>query len=131
MKHEASVGENGEQDGNNKIDKAGKPGDGDDDDSWCPLFMNGLPSDFSTNPSLAALASLLDSDDDDDATLYKKKTSNQIRTVAKPKAGGGKVLTKKTRSGRAANPYPVEKRPEKKPSLGEAQLFLQMWKISK
>jgi hypothetical protein len=28
-----------------------------------PLFMDGLPSDFSSNPALAALASLLEEDD--------------------------------------------------------------------
>jgi hypothetical protein len=34
--------------------------DGDSNTSVCPLFMQGLPQNFSTNPQLAAIASLLE-----------------------------------------------------------------------
>jgi hypothetical protein len=49
--------------------------EGDDDDdndndsetnNMCPLFMNGLPKNFASNPQLAAIASLMNDDDDDD-----------------------------------------------------------------
>jgi hypothetical protein len=33
--------------------------------SWCPLFMEGLPTDFASNPQLADIASLLEDDDAD------------------------------------------------------------------
>jgi hypothetical protein len=36
----------------------------DEGDELCPLFMQGLPRDFSTNVKLAALASLMDDDSD-------------------------------------------------------------------
>jgi len=38
---------------------------GDDNEATCPLFMEGLPRDFSSNPALAALASLLEEDEGD------------------------------------------------------------------
>lgn len=129
MKHESSDGEDDELDGTNKVSVDSK-GDSrlGSDESWCPLFMNGLPSDFSTNPSLAALTSLIDGDDDDSKKI--PVAASESRTLlAEPKAGGGKVPKRATR--RTAKPYPARKRTEKSSSLGEAQLFLKMWKLSK
>lgn len=40
-------------------------GDSDSGSITCPLFMDGLPSNFATNPQLAAIASLMDGDEDD------------------------------------------------------------------
>ena len=77
----------------------------------CPLFMSGLPSDFASNPSLAAIASLLgDEEYDSDVDVSKVRKglrqggpdNNTARgekaigaaaaaAAAKPRAGGGKV----------------------------------------
>jgi hypothetical protein len=85
----------------------------------CPLFMTGLPKDFSTNPGLAAIASLLE--DDEERVEIKEKRRN---LELKPSVGGGKV--KRNKKSRATNsPYPDKK----KASLGEAELFLKMWKL--
>jgi hypothetical protein len=93
----------------------------------CPLFMEGLPTDFSSNPALAALASLLDSDEE------KERKKEERKIASKAKAGGGKVVSVKTRSYRAEAPYNArdgsEKQKDKEASVGEAQLFLGMWKI--
>jgi len=45
-------------------------GDDDDDDDICPLFMDGLPKNFASNPQLAAIASLLNDEDGDDDNDY-------------------------------------------------------------
>jgi hypothetical protein len=124
----------------------------------CPLFMTGLPMDFSTNPQLAALASLLnddDSDDDDDDKdgVGGNKKSDQDkrldgggggagrfkRDIMPTPRSGGKVRMEKSRSIRRsqgapyAKPTPAlkeeTKKKKEKASLGEAQLFLNMWKL--
>jgi hypothetical protein len=98
-----------------------------EEEAFCPLFMEGLPQDFSTNPTLAAIASLLQDDDkeDDRDTAQEKKAE----IAARP--GGGKLSRAKGRSNRQKNsPYASAKTKAKKPtSLGEAQLFLKMWKL--
>jgi hypothetical protein len=125
----------------------------------CPLFMTGLPKDFSTNPQLAALASLLDDDDDDDDEddgVDNKKSDQDKRQLDNggctrsagrfktdmpmTRGGGGKVRLKKSRAGRRSQGAPYVKpaktllgeetnKKEKAASLGEAQLFLNMWKL--
>jgi hypothetical protein len=104
--------------------------DDDDDDVTCPLFMEGLPSDFSKNPQLAALASLLEEDDKDDNEQEARDLKSKKEGAA-PQAGGGKVRSVKTRQRRKAVPYPAkEKKPSKKEaSVSEAHLFLKMWKL--
>jgi len=81
----------------------------------CPLFMSGLPSDFASNPSLAAIASLLgDEEYDSDVDIRKvrrkglRAKDGDSKTVsgdgtaagkvaavaaatAKPRVGGGKI----------------------------------------
>jgi hypothetical protein len=97
----------------------------DECEETCPLFMDGLPSDFSSNPQLAALASLINDDDDDEKTGI----SNGVVAVTGPK-GGGKVDRKsQRRAQRHDAPYlkPTKKGPSA--SLGEAQLFLKMWSL--
>jgi hypothetical protein len=138
---------------------------------YCPLFMTGLPRDFSTNPQLAALASLLEEDDDDenddgdaetaavddddDKMSSGDKDSGAVavvvvgrskKPVTMPSKGGGKVRVEKSRAGRRSQeaPYSSNKpapssgdeanQKEKQQmtcaaSLGEAQLFLNMWKL--
>jgi hypothetical protein len=101
----------------------------DDDDITCPLFMEGLPSDFSKNPHLAALASLLEEEDKDDHD--KARDVKSKKESAAPQAGGGKVRSVNTRQRRKAVPYPQnDKKPSKKEaSVSEAHLFLKMWKL--
>ena len=91
----------------------------------CPLFMEGLPSNFTSNPGLAAMASLMQDNGDDDE-------SKKIMDL--PKVGGGKVnCTSSNRLRRRNTPYSVilGTKPKKKAqvSTGEAQLFLKMWKL--
>ena len=101
----------------------------DKEEPLCPLFMEGLPRDFSSNPTLLAIASLLEEDDDDNNK--KKESSTPARPVAAPKLGGGKLRSVQNRTRRAAaSPYPKQNKPPKKEaSMGEAQLFLKLWKL--
>ena len=79
--------------------------------STCPLFMSGLPSDFASNPSLAAIASLLgDEEYDSDVDIRKVRrkgfraedddsktvsgggaAAGKAAAAAKPRVGGGKI----------------------------------------
>jgi hypothetical protein len=96
----------------------------------CPLFMDGLPSDFAQNSALAAIASLID--DDISVEDFKgKKKGLQLSTVDF-KSGGGKVNTTGKRNNHS--PYSKEKGKRKNgdkiaTTPGEVQLFLNMWKI--
>ena len=128
----------------------------------CPLFMSGLPSDFASNPSLAAIASLL-GDEEYDSDVDVSKVRKGLRqggqdnhtasgggkgaaaaAAAKPRAGGGKVggagaarrnnkSGSKKKSGSHHRPYPTSDKKKgetkQKASVGEAQLFLNMWKL--
>jgi hypothetical protein len=110
-------------------DDNGETADGGDHE--CPLFMDGLPSDFATNPQLAAIASLLESDDDDPEKRQKPPV-NLGYSARQPQAGGGKARSIKCRVRRQAlmSHYPLPDKPKPmKPTLGEAHLFLKMWKI--
>jgi hypothetical protein len=97
----------------------------------CPLFMEGLPSDFSTSPSLAALASLLDEDDNDEDC--KNIAEGESKVMPKTAPGGGKVRSTKSRKSRIGRlPYQrlgSKKKHENEATIGEAQLFLKMWKL--
>jgi hypothetical protein len=103
----------------------------DQDIITCPLFMEGLPSDFSKNPHLAALASLLEEDEKDSDEEARHVDVEGKKESAAPKAGGGKARPVKTRQRRKSAPYQQkEKNPSKKEaSVGEAHLFLKMWKL--
>lgn len=104
-----------------------------EDTTTCPLFMDGLPSNFAENKSLAAIASLLNEEDDDNAT--KQSADNKedgLMSKVELKSGGGKVQRKSRRKG--SSPYNKDKKKgiqkdKKAASVGEAQLFLNMWKI--
>ena len=126
------------------------------DDNDCPLFMDGLQSNFAQNSALAALASLLDEEDDEnnnnddadtstDADLKKSfeqsstSFSSPARTTHVNKSGGGKA-SKVTPRRNNYNPYSKgnkekgrneneEKKKKGAATLGEAQLFLNMWKL--
>lgn len=102
--------------------EATKPAESDDVED-CPLFMDGLPADFSTNPSLAALASLLD-DDSDETSPKSKEHETPV-----PRAGGGKMRRRPNRSKRKDCPYKRERSAKDGATVGEANLFLKMWKL--
>ena len=129
----------------------------------CPLFMSGLPSDFASNPSLAAIASLLGDEEYDSDVDVISKVRKGLRqggqdnhtasgggkgaaaaAAAKPRAGGGKVggagaarrnnkSGSKKKSGSHHRPYPTSDKKKgetkQKATVGEAQLFLNMWKL--
>jgi hypothetical protein len=104
-----------------------------EESNQCPLFMTGLPSDFSSNPHLMALAALIDDDETTEEKSRKFSPASCRPKMPAGKAGGGKVRASgRTQQRRKASssPYPVpEKIPKAKATLGEAQLFLKMWKI--
>jgi hypothetical protein len=103
--------------------------DVDDDEILCPLFMEGLPTDFGTNPQLAAIASLLEDDDDEDEDSNRKTIKQQAPQAGK--VGGGKIRSK-SRYQRQTSPYPKPPQSNNKPkkaTMGEAQLFLKLWKL--
>jgi hypothetical protein len=112
-----------------------------EDEAFCPLFTEGLPTDFTTNPTLAAIASLLQEEEDDKGKEKDDRdnssTTPEVEIAARP--GGGKLSRSKGRHRNRlkTSPYAsaVTKPQPKKPpssesaSLGEAQLFLKMWKL--
>jgi len=107
------------------VEQAPQEKQGDDENKLCPLFMDGLPTDFSTNPGLAAIASLLDEESDEVAT---KREYDAPPTMA----GGGKVRRKPARCKRKdGRPYDMRHRESKAKaaSIGETHLFLKMWKL--
>ncbi|GAX13737.1 hypothetical protein FisN_30Lh024 [Fistulifera solaris] len=107
----------------------------DDDDNYthCPLFMQSLPADFAAHPALAALASLIPTEDDETeappvpyVVIQPEAPDEEGVTIPQ---GGGKVRVPKRRTRRRSEPYP---KPPKKPTtttVGEAQLFLRLWKL--
>eukprot|EP00970_Alexandrium_tamarense_P007714 scaffold1477_cov188-Alexandrium_tamarense.AAC.5 len=97
----------------------------DDAQSSCPLFMDALPSNFTSNPGLSAIASLLDEGEDNEDE-GKSKESTRTNVV---ESGGGKTMRSSQRHRHS--PYGISKKEKdkKKSTLGEAQLFLSMWKI--
>lgn len=112
-------------------------GDSVDEDSLqCPLFMSsdGLPSNFASNNALAAIAALLNDDDSNSGAEDGKKAKGESMTSkVTPIKGGGKISRRtanKSRGSHRKNPYnKPEKESKAKATIGEAQLFLKMWKI--
>jgi hypothetical protein len=119
----------------------------------CPLFMDGLPSDFSTNPALAAIASLMtdsnrDAGDDAYHTTQKLSTKKIItkrneRSKYKPyiKDKRRMVTTRSDECVQIATSgaSPCEEKTSSNSrntgnktsatTVGEASLFLKMWKL--
>lgn len=94
---------------------------GESEDFVHPLFMDGLPSDFACNPQLAAIASLMEGGD------FKEESEADIKSM--PKEGGGKVRRQHRKHSKKSNPYVKPEKKKNQTSLGEAQLFLNMWKL--
>lgn len=106
--------------------------DGSDEEQLCPLFMEGLPKDFADNPRLAAIASLLEEDNKEEGARSKTDLSS-LGTSPAPRAGGGKLSGTswhcQSRMEHGHRPYQKRKPDRQKATLGEAQLFFNMWKI--
>ena len=120
--------------------------DSDSGSMTCPLFMEGLPSNFASNPHLAAIASLLDDEvreetkenkAENDSTPEDKNTStlscaqSSQTTISRH----SKILGKARKNCRRqrASPYPrpqdrTNEKTTKKTSVGEITLFMNMWK---
>jgi len=138
---------------NHNSDKDEDDGDSDSGSMTCPLFMEGLPRNFATNPQLAAIASLLDDEvreennadvendsKDDQKNDDKNKIlghpsrapSSQTTTISKHTKTSGKARTRRHR--KKSSPYPrpqdrtKERQQAKKTSVGEITLFMNMWK---
>ena len=99
-----------------------------------PLFMTGLPSSFSTNKGLAALATLME--DDEEKNNNENESSKKSRQSCAPmvemteNCGGGKIS--RVRTKKIASPYYLrnkQKKAENKANVSEAQLFLSLWKL--
>ena len=102
--------------------------DSDDEAETCPLFMDSLPMGFDKNPALAAIASFLEEDENATTESQSPKPSR-----AQVVSGGGKTKRKVGRHSKSArNPYTKPKKVTERlggTSIGEAQLFLNMWKL--
>jgi len=117
----------------------------------CPLFMDGLPKNFATNPQLAAIASLLDDtvaeetaedENNDIEQTTQPNKENEKGGVAQPRqwkpstTRGTKSHRNRCRQRIRASPYPraqdrkqTTARPAKKEtSVGEITLFMNLWK---
>lgn len=107
----------------------------------CPLFMEGLPRDFSSNPALAALASLIDEESIAKQKIANKALSTQKKEDKTPKKRRHDVKNFKSKSNltgskeRSASTSTSEDQvlpptgQYSSPSIGEASLFLKMWKL--
>uniref|UniRef100_A0A7S4ALU3 Uncharacterized protein n=1 Tax=Pseudo-nitzschia australis TaxID=44445 RepID=A0A7S4ALU3_9STRA len=127
-----------------KIDDDKNDNNSDSDDSTtCPLFMDGLPKKFATNPQLAAIASLLNDEDDyvvnDNANVdatksCEKRPDHQHGITARARDGISHCRSTRIQNRRRqqrATPYPRQKNQtnkEKNASVGEITLFMNMWK---
>ncbi|GFH59151.1 hypothetical protein CTEN210_15627 [Chaetoceros tenuissimus] len=97
-----------------------------DDEPFDPLFMDGLPADFSSNSKLAAIASFLNSDSDNES-VNSNRVMNEKPLSA---SGGGKIKRRNKKYTNKNSPYAkIEKKTSNSASIGEAQLFLSMWKM--
>jgi hypothetical protein len=129
----------------------------------CPLFMDGLPTDFSTNPALAAIASLMNdnspittNDDDDDEvpipvpvvdaskksstkrviTKRHEKTkynpyakSNRTTTITSDECIQGTTSDAQQSNRSTSNSSRDVANKTSTTTIGEASLFLKMWKL--
>ena len=131
--------------------------DSDSGSMTCPLFMEGLPSDFATNPQLAAIASLLNDDvreeseetnntqDENDAATHNKNSNNVVSShnhstqsppqIALPRHLKHVEKSRNRRRKQRASPYPrpndrknENQAATKSSSVGEITLFMNMWK---
>lgn len=117
--------------------------DASDDGETCPLFMTGLPQQFSSNAALCALASLFSDDneksEDENNSLSPK--SEQISVYSPSQLGkscGGKARRVKSSARRAGKNSPYchsgshsTRKHEDNSSVNELSVFVKLWGISK
>mmetsp|Transcript_30548 Transcript_30548/g.46589 ORF Transcript_30548/g.46589 Transcript_30548/m.46589 type:complete len:137 (-) Transcript_30548:34-444(-) len=110
---------------------------GEESQPTCPLFMEGLPTDFKTNPVLSALVSLFDDSENEENSSFKRtRTANDA--TARNNIKGGKTYRNSQLQRERRKDYPYEHPSNrrngrsKNPSaaVSEAQLFLTMWKLN-
>lgn len=101
------------------VDKIMPINDLEDDVSSFPLFSLGLPSDFASNKTLSAIASLMEDNEPTkvDDSMYPSQ----------PKAGGGKAF-KTRKSSHKQCPYSKRETLKPKTTVKEIELFMKMWK---
>ena len=87
-----------------------------------------MPTNFSSNAGLAAIASLIYDDDSGGEVKEEKSKKNNANIY---NSGGGKMKLRKHDNDRHTPYRPKKNKNElgKKSSLGEAQLYLSMWKL--
>jgi hypothetical protein len=108
-----------------------------------PLFMIGLPSSFLANRGLAAIASLIENEGNPTSSTETTNVNNYYndeKRLGLPMEegtlgviGGGKIpRPTKTCTKLVSCPYNIPKRltkVEKKTTVSEAQVYLNLWKI--
>ncbi len=113
------------------------------DEEEHPLFMIGLPSSFSTNRGLAAIASLIDEEEDNNNKSTNGTMGNQCNDEKRlgwsmedgtlGVSGGGKLSRRSKSCAKViTSPYSIPKRltkAEHKTTISEAQVYLNLWKI--
>lgn len=132
----------------------------DSDTELCPLFMTTLPTNFASNAALSALASMLDDDDDTSSSRQEGAgdeldVGSSFSTVPSAsglaitncatekrkgtqRGGREKQRVAKSTTNREQRRYRQpkddsirkKKSGQQRPGVGEAQLFLHMWKLS-
>ena len=110
-------------------------------DSIDPIFMDRLPGDFATNPTLLAIASLIANDDvreqeQEGSTSDRGQPKQDVTTNLSLSRGGGKVRIHHRQGNERVKPYDlnqIERSQSSKTSASttvpEAQLFLSLWKL--
>lgn len=102
----------------------------------CPLFMTGLPSDFSTNNQLKAIASLMKDDDEDEDDTRKESEAHRMPQEAHVASKGDGKVTSRRNAQEKSRILPHKKTKNSKhkrkseASVNEAHLFLKMWNLS-
>jgi len=135
IKNDSDVDNSDEQ--RNRI----RSGDESEEEELDPLFMDGLPSNFAEHPGLAAIASLIQEEERMEDTTNLQQENNTQTSIAATfsSSGGGKAksnqrrpFTRKMKSN--TSPYPTSttrtsRENRRTATLGEAQIFLNLWKI--
>ena len=107
----------------------------DEEDVTCPLFMTGLPKNFDQNPALAAIASLLDDTSGGAQQQDEEEPDNTcpLREAASVAASNRKQDDAKAPPAKASRRVKCKiksAKPDTKPaSVGELQVFVNLWKM--
>ena len=116
-----------------------------EEEEWCPLFMDSLPSNFLSNTGLSALANLSSEEErnnnNSDVSLDKQPSmktphfKNKIKFDSKSRGDLKVKCVSSKRSSKSKykfsyyNNRTSSSKTKATTTLDEAQLYLQMWKI--